>query len=132
MKNQWLIYLVVFVLIIVLPFAPVEVTAIVIFLELIIGIVQIMGSLARYIYQLSKNRMHNKKILVYWLTVAVYGIFVIFMYLSYINHIPSFLFDMKRQVTFFVFLLAIPIAVWYVLNISFLKTKENGNNETHL
>jgi uncharacterized membrane protein HdeD (DUF308 family) len=132
MKNQWLIYLVVFVLIMVLPFAPVEVTATVIFLELIIGIVQIIGSLARYIYQLSKDQIHNKKILVYWLTAAVYGLFVIYMFLSYINHIPSFLFEVKRQVTFFVFLLAIPIAVWYVLNISFLRIKKDGNKEAHL
>jgi hypothetical protein len=132
MKNQWLIYLVVFILIVALPFAPVEVTAIVIFLELIIGIIQIIGSLARYIYQLSKDQIHNKRILVYWLTVLVYGLFVIYMFLSYINHIPSFLFDVKRQVTFFVFLLAIPIAVWYVLNISFLKIKNDGNNEAHL
>jgi uncharacterized membrane protein HdeD (DUF308 family) len=132
MKNQWLIYLGVFVLIIALPFAPVELTASVIFLELIIGIIQIIGSLTRYIYQLSKYRMHNKKILVYWLTVTVYFLFVIYSYLFYINHIPSFLFDMKRQVTFFVCLLAVPIAVWYVFNVSFLKNKKDEGCKINL
>ncbi len=132
MRHQWLVYLVVFALILVLSFASIEVTGIVIFLELFIGATQIIGSIARYIYKLSKHRLHDKTILTYWITVVMYFSFMAYIYYSYLNHIPSFLFELKRQVTFFVCLLALPIAVWYTFNVSFLKTKKDGNDETHL
>jgi hypothetical protein len=132
MKHQWLIYLGLFVLIIVLTFAPTEVTGIIIFLEFFIGAIQIIGSIVRYCYQLIKQRQHDKSILTYWITVVVYFSFLFYIYYSYINHIPTFLCDMKRQAMFFAYLLALPIAVWYLFNISFLKIKKNGNDETHL
>jgi hypothetical protein len=132
MKYQWLVYLLVFVLIIGFSFAPTEVTGIIIFMQFFIGATQMFGSIVRYVYKLSKLGLHDKTIFTYWMMVLIYFSLVLYIYYSYINHIPSFLFELKRQVTFFVFLSALLIAVWYTFNITFLKTKKDGNNETHL
>jgi hypothetical protein len=132
MKKQWMVYLAVFALVLILPFAPVELTGIIIFLQFFIGLTQVIGSISRYIYKLIKYKLHDKTILTYWIIIVVYSLFLVFIYYFYLNRIPSFLYDMKRNITFFVYLMAIPIAVWYLFNISFLKIKDNESSKVSL